>query len=77
MFYLFILSYSINLQIYIIQRTCLFDVNTIDAVEGIDDGLAAISVDGIAHTLGYYLNRHAGFEADSVAVPRAFHGYLK
>lgn len=50
------LSNPIHPKVNSIQTPGQLDVDTIDAIEGIDDGLAAIGADGIAQTLGDNLN---------------------
>ena len=70
------LSNPIHSQIHSVQAASLFDVDAIDAIEGIDDHLAAIGDDGIAQTLGDDLNRHAGLDADAVHALAILGGYL-
>ena len=70
------LSNPIHPQIHRIQAASLFDVDAIDAIEGIDDHLTAIGAYGIAQTIGDDLNRHAGFDADAVHALAILGGYL-
>ena len=70
------LSHSIHPKVDSIQAPGLLDVDAVDAVEGIDDGLTAIGADGIAQTLGDDLNRHARFDADAVHALAILGGYL-
>ncbi len=70
------LSNPIHPQIHRIQAAGLFDVDAIDAIEGIDDSLAAIGTDGIAQTLGDDLNRHTRLDADAVHALTILGGYL-
>jgi len=70
------LSNSIHSQIHSVQATGFFDVDTIDAIEGINDGLTAIGADGIAQTLGDDLNRHARLDANTIHALAILGGYL-
>ena len=60
------LPHPIHPKVNSIQAPSLLDVDAVDAVEGIDDGLSAIGEDGVAETLGDDLDGHAGFDADAV-----------
>lgn len=74
MSYLFRLFY---LKIHHIQASCLLDVDAIEAEESISDRLSAISDDGVAHTLGNNLNRHAGFNANAIDLLTVLGGNLE
>ena len=60
------LSDTNNIQIHRAANPRLFDINPIDASEGIDDGLAPIDKERIGKTGGDDLHGHAGFDADAV-----------
>ena len=68
---------SFYIKVYHIQAAGLLDVDAIKAVEGINDGLAAIGDDRVAHTLCCDLNRHARFDTDTVELLTAFRGNLE
>lgn len=72
-----ILSNSFNIKFHHIQASSLFDVDAVDAHEGIDDGLASVGDDGVTHSLGDYLHTHAWLYADAVAVFGVLRGDLK
>ena len=65
-----------NQLVHSIQAAGLFDVNTIDAIEGIDDSLTAIGDDGIAQTSGDDLNRHTRLDANTIHALAILGGYL-
>lgn len=64
---LFHLPNPLTTQIHRTQASGLLDVDAIHTHECIDDLLATVGVDGIAETVSYDLNGHAGFDADAVA----------
>ena len=50
-------------------------VDAVDTHEGVDDGLASVGDDGVAHGVGHDINAHSAFETDAVGVLTGFDGY--
>ena len=63
-----LLLYFLYVQLNHIQTTSFLDVNTIDTHEGINDSLAAVCDNRIAHRLGDYFDTHTRLNADAVAI---------
>ena len=63
-----ILSDSFNVKVTHVEGAGTAQVDTIDAHEGMGDGLAAVGEDWVAHGLGNHLDTHAGFDADAVSI---------
>lgn len=55
-----------NIQFCHRERTGMFDVNTINTIECINNNLSPISSNWITHALGYYLHRHSRLNANAV-----------
>ena len=55
------------IEIYHVERTGLFDIDTVDAHECVDDGLAAVCGYWIGEGVGHDIHGHAFVETDSVA----------
>ena len=72
-----ILSNSFNIKFHHIQASSLFDVDAVDAHEGIDDGLASVGDDGVTHTLSHDLDCHTRLNTNTVNLFTVLRGNLK
>ena len=59
--------YSLAIEIYHVEGTGLFDIDTVDAHECVDDGLAAVCGHRVGEGVGHDIHGHAFVETDSVA----------
>ena len=59
-------SDPLNKQVDRVEAAGFFDVDAVEAHEGVDNGLAAVRGDGVAHVACNNLYRHARFNQNAV-----------
>ena len=60
-------SNPFHIQIRHTQRTCFFNVDSINPHKGIHHGLAAVGRYGVAHAVAWHINGHPFFYTDAVS----------